>query len=128
MSEISEKKTVGFLMKIQTGILQKRETLNMRWIDIQKKYPNQWVGLKNVVWKNGATIDTAEVCYTQNDISSDDMALLAIRGDIDTAKYTTPDDGMKEKKRHSREVPDVPFIFTLIDCLDRIFNPPAFRT
>lgn len=66
-------------------------TVNMRWSDIQKKYPNQWVGLKNVVWKNAATIDTAEVCYTENDISSDDMAFLAIQGDIDAAKYTTPD-------------------------------------
>ncbi len=65
----------------------------MSWNDIQRTFPNQWVGLKNVTWKNSATVDTAEVCYTEQDLSSDDMALMAIRGDIDTAKNTTPDEG-----------------------------------
>lgn len=65
----------------------------MSWNDIQRVFPNQWVGLKNVTWKNSATVDTAEVCFTEQDMSSDDMALMAIRGDIDTAKNTTPDEG-----------------------------------
>ena len=61
--------------------------------DIQIKYPNQWVGLKNVTWENDVTIESAEVCCTENEKSSDDMALMAIRGEIETAKYTTPDSG-----------------------------------
>ena len=32
---------------------------------------------KNVTWKNSATVDTAEVCYTEQDLSSDDMAFMA---------------------------------------------------
>ena len=63
----------------------------MSWSDIQKKYPDQWVGLTNVTWINDATVGSAEVCYTESDMSSDEMALKAIRGEIDTAKSTSRD-------------------------------------
>ena len=63
----------------------------LSWEEIAEKYPDQWVGLKNVTWKDEATVAKAEVCFTEKDMSSDEMALLAVQGKIDAAKYTTPD-------------------------------------
>ena len=62
----------------------------MTWKEIQKKYPNQWVGLINVAWKDDANVDKADVMYTDKDMTSDELAVLAITGKIDTAVYTTP--------------------------------------
>ncbi len=62
----------------------------MTWKEIQEKYPDQWVGLTNVVWKDDANVSKADVKYTENDMSSDELAALAITGKIDTAVYTTP--------------------------------------
>ncbi len=62
------------------------------WDSIVAKYPNQWVGLIDVKFKNGLAIDSAIVKYTENDMTSNQMALETMRGNI-VARYTTPDEG-----------------------------------
>ena len=61
----------------------------MTWIEIQKKYPNQWVGLTNVKWKDRSNVATADVKYTEKDMFSDEMILLTVQKKLDTAVYTT---------------------------------------
>lgn len=45
-----------------------------------KQYPNQWLGLKNVKYKNddGITLESAEVVYT--DKTKDELLLMQIKG------------------------------------------------
>ena len=64
------------------------------WKEIQKEYPSMWVGLTQVEWDNPATVKSAVVLYTEKDMSSDDMAILAIQGKLDAARYTTPDESL----------------------------------
>ncbi|EOS37199.1 MAG: hypothetical protein K1W27_18470 [Lachnospiraceae bacterium] len=62
----------------------------MTWEEIQKKYPDQWVGLVDVEWcpDNTATVKSAVIKYT--DKSKDELTIMMLRGEID-ARYTTPD-------------------------------------
>lgn len=62
------------------------------WNSIVSKYPSQWVGLTDVKYSNGLAIESAVVKFTENDMSSDQMALETMRGNI-VARYTTPDEG-----------------------------------
>jgi len=62
----------------------------MTWDEIQKKYPDQWVGLVDVEWcsDNSATVKTAIVKYI--DKSKDELTMMMLHGEVD-ARYTTPD-------------------------------------
>ena len=62
----------------------------MTWNEIQKRFPDQWVGLVDVEWysDNAATVKTAIVKYT--DKSKDELTMMMLRGEVD-ARYTTPD-------------------------------------
>ena len=62
----------------------------MTWDEIQKRFPDQWVGLVDVEWysDNVATVKSAIVKYT--DKSKDELTMMMLRGEID-ARYTTPD-------------------------------------
>ncbi len=64
----------------------------MSWKEIQEKYPSTWVGLVNVEWANLATIKAAEVKCTDADYSTDELALMTVRGELETICYTTPDE------------------------------------
>lgn len=64
----------------------------MTWEEIQKKFPDQWVGLEEVEYEpdNDVTIRTAIVKYT--DKSKDELTLMQVQthGKI-LGRYTTPD-------------------------------------
>lgn len=62
----------------------------LTWDEIQKKYPDQWVGLVDVEWcaDNSATVKTAIVKYV--DKSKDELTMMMLHGEVD-ARYTTPD-------------------------------------
>ena len=62
----------------------------MTWKEIQKEYPNQWVGLVDVKYHNddGISVESATVKYT--DKSKSDLTRLALRGEV-VSRYTTPD-------------------------------------
>ena len=62
----------------------------MTWEEIQKKYPDQWVGLVDVkyVEDDGISVESAVVKYT--DKSKSDLTRLVLKGEI-ISRYTTPD-------------------------------------
>lgn len=71
----------------------KAMVMNQRltWNEIKKKYPSQWVGMVDVKKKNDIDIESAVVKYTEKDMTSDEMALATVKGEM-VACYTTPDD------------------------------------
>ena len=62
----------------------------MTWKEIQKKYPDQWVGLSDVKYvdDDGITIESAIVQYF--DKPKADLTRMALRGEV-VSRYTTPD-------------------------------------
>ena len=62
----------------------------MTWDEIQKTYPDQWVGLVDVKYLNddGVSIESAVVKYT--DKSKGELTRLMLDGGIESV-YTTPD-------------------------------------
>lgn len=65
-------------------------TDRMTWEEIQRKYPDQWVGLVDVKYvdDDGISVESAVVKYT--DKSKSDLTRLALKGEI-ISRYTTPD-------------------------------------
>ena len=61
----------------------------LTWDEIAKKYPDQWIGLTDIEWEDGANIKSAVVSYT--DMSSADLLRMQIRDRNIHATYTTPD-------------------------------------
>lgn len=62
----------------------------MTWKQIKKEYPNQYVGLIDVI-KDPIDILTAVVCCTSNDTNEDEMHLMAFDGKI-SLEYTSLDE------------------------------------
>ena len=59
---------------------------------MSKKYPNTWLGLKNVKYRNndGVTLESADVIYT--DKTEDDLLIMALQGEDIQPLFTTPDE------------------------------------
>ncbi|MDE7313717.1 MAG: hypothetical protein K2N87_19180 [Eubacterium sp.] len=60
----------------------------LTWKQIQEKYPDQWVGLVDIRWRNDSNIDSAVVRYT--DKSKEELLMMQINNEIFSC-YTTPD-------------------------------------
>lgn len=62
----------------------------MTWNEIQKAYPDQWIGLVDVKYLNddGISIESAVVKYT--DKPKSELTRMMLDGEI-IARYTTPD-------------------------------------
>ncbi len=60
----------------------------MTWKEIQKTYPDKWVGLTDVEW-DGGEVGTAIVKYT--DKTSDELYDMQIKGQGVHTIYTTPE-------------------------------------
>lgn len=62
----------------------------MTWQEIKERYPDQWVGLTDVVYidNDGISIESAIVKYTNKKKS--ELTVLALKGEI-VSRYTTPD-------------------------------------
>lgn len=65
-------------------------TERMTWEQIQKKYPNQWVGLVDVQYQNddGISVETAIVKYT--DKTKSELTRLVLKGEI-ISRHTNPE-------------------------------------
>ena len=61
----------------------------MTWSEIKNKYPDQWVGLTDVEWKNASNVRTAVVKYA--DMTADELGLIQIEDPDLYSVYTTPD-------------------------------------
>lgn len=64
----------------------------LTWEEIKEKYPNQWIGLRDVQYKDndGITVESAEVVYT--DKTKSELGMMAIKGEDIVPRYTTPDE------------------------------------
>ena len=60
----------------------------LTWKEIQEKYPDQWVGLVDIVWQNDSNIESVVVKYV--DKSKEELLIMQIRDEIFSC-YTTPD-------------------------------------
>lgn len=60
----------------------------LTWEEIQKKYPDQWVGLTDIDWIDDSNINSAIVKYT--DKTKDELLIMQVKGEIFSC-YTTPD-------------------------------------
>lgn len=66
----------------------------LTWEQIQEYFPNQWVGLTNVVYEDndGITIDRGVLRYIDKD--QDELTEMAWDGKC-VARFTTPDNVFK---------------------------------
>ena len=58
-------------IKISQGKGDDYMSENMTWEEIEKKYPEQWLEVSDVIWENGATVQSAVVKYIGK--SSDEL-------------------------------------------------------
>lgn len=65
-------------------------TERMTWEQIQKKYPDQWVGLIDVRYQNndGISVESAVVKYT--DKTKSELTRLVLKGEI-ISRHTNPE-------------------------------------
>ena len=61
----------------------------LEWGEIVSRYPDQWVGLVDVDWKNESNIRSAVVRYIGK--TSDELAIMQLEDDNLFSTYTTPD-------------------------------------
>ena len=66
----------------------------LTWKEIKEQYPDKWVGLIDVKYKNNdnITIESAVVKYT--DKTKTELIYMSLAGEI-VAKYTTPDNTLQ---------------------------------
>ena len=66
----------------------------MTWEEIQKKYPDQWIGLVDVKYHNddGISIESGIVKYT--DMPKGELTRRMLAGEI-VSRYTTPDNAFQ---------------------------------
>lgn len=62
----------------------------LTWKQIQTRYPDQWIGLADVVYveNDGISIESAIVKYSN--MSHDELTQRMLRGEV-VSRYTTPD-------------------------------------
>lgn len=60
----------------------------LTWEEIQKKYPDQWVGLTDIEWIDDSNINSAIVKYA--DKTKDELLIMQVKEEIFSC-YTTPD-------------------------------------
>ena len=63
----------------------------LTWEEIERRYPDQWVGLTDVAWENPANVRSAVVSYTEKEMDKSDMLMKQIKGEGVYTVYTTPD-------------------------------------
>jgi len=58
---------------------------------MSEKYPNQWIGISNVKYKNvqHKEIESADVVYT--DKTASELGMMSLRGEGVQPLFTTPD-------------------------------------
>ena len=64
-------------------------TKRLSWDEIVETYPDKWVGLIDVDWKNEANVRSAIVLYI--DDISDELLQMQFDHKIEYSRYTTPD-------------------------------------
>ncbi|MBR2216443.1 MAG: hypothetical protein IJ849_11920 [Selenomonadaceae bacterium] len=60
----------------------------LAWSEIVKKYPDKWVGMSQIEWKNDANVRSAVVIGASDD--GEEFMFRACDGEDVCAMYTTP--------------------------------------
>ena len=60
----------------------------LTWEEIKEKYPDRWVGLSDVEWKNKANVRSAVVLGSSED--GDEFLARQLNGEDVYTVYTTP--------------------------------------
>ena len=60
----------------------------LTWEEIQKRYPDQWVGLTDIDWRDSSNINSAVVKYS--DKTKEELLIMQINDEIFSC-FTTPD-------------------------------------
>lgn len=58
-------------------------------IEMAEKYPNQWLGIRNIECDAEGNVLTAEIVYI--DKTASELAMMTIRGENVQPFFTTPD-------------------------------------
>ena len=64
------------------------ERSRLTWNEIKTKYPDKWVGMSNIEWKDSANISSAVVIGVADD--DEEFMLRACNGEDVFARYTSP--------------------------------------
>lgn len=64
-------------------------TERLTWKEIVEKYPDTWIGLKDIIWEDESNIESAVVKFT--DKTKTELLTLVARGELEYSCYTTPD-------------------------------------
>jgi len=59
----------------------------LTWEQIQEKYPDQWVGLVDINWRNDANIESAVVKYVDR---SKEKLIMMQKNNENLSCHTTP--------------------------------------
>ena len=63
----------------------------MNWGEIEAKYPNQWVGLKEIEWEDEKEFDIRSALVVYTDKTIDELLEIQLEdGELHTC-FTTPD-------------------------------------
>ena len=67
------------------------ESERLTWKQIQEKYPDQWIGVTDIVFEDeNAKTDIASAVVKYIDKDKDELTILMAHGDNIRAEYTTP--------------------------------------
>ena len=61
------------------------------WKTIEEKYPNQWVGLKEIVWENEDEFEISSAVVVYADKTIDELLQIQLNDDELHTCFTTPD-------------------------------------
>lgn len=79
-----------------SNIINKQDLVGKRltWQEIKEYFPNQWIGLTEVKYKNndGVNIESGKLTYI--DKTKNELTRMAVHGEC-IARYTTPNNKFK---------------------------------
>ena len=61
----------------------------LTWNEIVEKYPDKWVALKDIKWKDESNVESAVLVAISMD--ADELLLMQVNKEVELVEYTTPD-------------------------------------
>ena len=61
----------------------------LTWNEIVEKYPDTWVALKDIEWKDESNVESAVLVATS--MEADELLLMQVNKEVELVEYTTPD-------------------------------------
>lgn len=61
----------------------------LTWNEIVEQYPDTWVGLKDIIWKDESNVESAVIVAISN--NADELLLMQVNKEVELVEYSTPD-------------------------------------